>query len=335
MSTFIILIISLIVIFLILISLSRYSDSITGGLFDDVVDAFLSFLDEAFGGVIGVDWGDFLAGVFIGVRQFIFAFRSSSRIFYNSTLQLFAPILIAIFVTFVVVWETVNFFPFGSIPILENVIEVFTNFFPMATVLRCILIISLNFTQIISIKYKTNLKYNAIKNFESIDLSKFDDLIKKIDLSKDIIVVNDYYLELNTKLDETIEEISLNFISNLKNNSIKSENLKTDYDSIKILIDLCDNESTKTKFELEFSDLVKSYSENLRSEFNNIAKAINESSMTQSEIDEITKLLTPSLEFYKQANIDFDAKDYLSAISNLIDFKKNISTALDNIKNNN
>jgi hypothetical protein len=82
---------------------------------DYAYDAALSFADEAFGGVVGFDFGDFIAAVlmFRGERNRI-------------------GVLPALFVA----WEATNFFPIGLIPVFGTGLEYILNVFPAATLLN-------------------------------------------------------------------------------------------------------------------------------------------------------------------------------------------------------
>jgi hypothetical protein len=84
---------------------------------DYAYDAALSFADEAFGGVIGLDFGDFIAAILMyrGERNRIGA-------------------LPALFVA----WEASNFFPLGLIPFFGTGLEYVLNVFPAATVLNAL-----------------------------------------------------------------------------------------------------------------------------------------------------------------------------------------------------
>lgn len=109
-----ILIICLIAFVVLAIFFRRY---ITALIYDYLVDAGLSFADNllAGAGAAGLDIGDWIAAVLV--------FFKERKITNN-------------FVALLVAWEATNFLPFSLIPVVGEMIEVITNFFPAVTISR-------------------------------------------------------------------------------------------------------------------------------------------------------------------------------------------------------
>ena len=100
------------IIILTMIFFRRYTSAVIS---DFILDPVLSFVDEPLGGVLGLDFGDWIAAFII--------YRREKNISGKGVALLAA-------------WEATNFIPISLIPVVGTVVEVFTNFFPADTVLR-------------------------------------------------------------------------------------------------------------------------------------------------------------------------------------------------------
>lgn len=92
-------------------SVKQYLNALKG---DILYDLALSYLDEAFGGVAGLDVGDFLAAILI--------YRDQRYV-------------MGFFPTVIASWEATNFFPIGLIPGVGTSLEWALNLIPTTTIL--------------------------------------------------------------------------------------------------------------------------------------------------------------------------------------------------------
>ncbi|MCX8147575.1 MAG: hypothetical protein N3D84_03850 [Candidatus Woesearchaeota archaeon] len=113
---FILNIILIIITFIVMWKTLKFVWKILGGLIDDYFfDCVLSFVDEIWGGGIGLDWGDLIGGIII-------FFRNKDKV--------------GIFWSLIIVWEAFDFTPVNFIPVIGGIVEVITNLFPCATICR-------------------------------------------------------------------------------------------------------------------------------------------------------------------------------------------------------
>lgn len=105
----------LIGVVLIIISFILFRRYTSALVFDFVISPLLSFGDEFFGGIVGLDFGNWISA-FIG-------YRSEKKI---------CGKLVALFVA----WEASAFFPISLIPVVGTIVEFFTNLFPTKSICR-------------------------------------------------------------------------------------------------------------------------------------------------------------------------------------------------------
>lgn len=82
---------------------------------DYVLDLGFSLIDELFGGIVGLDIGDFAAAIIIFIKE-----RK----------------IVGLGIALAVAWEATNFFPISLIPVIGTIVEFITNLLPCVTIMR-------------------------------------------------------------------------------------------------------------------------------------------------------------------------------------------------------
>lgn len=184
-------------------------------VYDYVIDAGLSFLDEFFGGVAGLDAGDLIAAVLIYMKE------------RKATGQI--PAMIC-------AWEATNFIPISLIPGIGTITEIVTNLFPAVSVTRFI------FSKEDSAKKEANTLEKNVKiaEFVKLDVKKEKEALNNI---KSMIFRENFVDSLkkgrkaNKEIGEKLNCFIKNVISETKNmiSKLSKQSLDAPKESLAIL----------------------------------------------------------------------------------------------------